>query len=213
MRWFGLVFSGFLLLASACGGGANDEGAAVEDAATDPVRAALETEFAPALLRDLPLLKEEEASCISDVFLAGLPDFETAPENPNAAAAKMVIAAQAAQERCLTPDRIVELGENPATVLKFEPAEEAFLLAVREIGEGLDTGDQKLLDAGQLACSLARESGSVEALVARLSATPRTSAQTAANLSPLLGRVLPLEELLIFSTVAVVSLCPEVSNR
>jgi hypothetical protein len=48
--------------------------------------------------------------------------------------------------------------------------------------------------------------------VARLAATPAASARAAADLSPLLGTVLQVEELITFSTIAVVALCPEVTD-
>ena len=95
MHWFGLVLVGLVVLASACGGGAGNEGAPDEGASTDPVqerletdpvRDALESELKPALLRDLPLLEEEEASCITATILAELPDFETALGDPNSIA-------------------------------------------------------------------------------------------------------------------------------
>jgi len=75
-------------------------------AASDPVRDALEVKIEPLLLRSLPGLEEEEASCLSGAILAKLPDFGTAPEDTAFVAVEIV----AAMERCLTPDRIVELG-------------------------------------------------------------------------------------------------------
>ena len=218
MRWFGLFFVGLVILASACGGDTSDEGVPDEDArdeaaTTDPIRDALETKLEPALLRDLPLLEEKEASCINDVVLAELPDFGSSPEDPASLAAEIVAATKAAQERCLTPDRIAELRGNEAVVLKREPAEEAFILVVRGVAGGLNTEDQKLVDAGYLVCALAEETGSLETLVAQLAATPGASAKTAADLSPLLGRILRAEELITFSTIAVAALCPEVGDR
>lgn len=213
MRWFGLVLSGFVILTSACGSGTSGEGAAETDATTDPIRGVLATEFAPALLRDLPLLKEEEADCISDAILMEMPDTGTALEDPNTFAAEMVTAAQVAQDRCLTSDRILELGGSASAGRELEPGEEAFLLAVKEIGDGWNTEDQDLVEAGELACGLAKASGSLDTLVTLLATNPAASAHTAANLAPLLGRVLRVEELIVFSTAAVMSLCPEFRNR
>ena len=222
MHWFGFVLVGLVILTSACGGGTGDEGApdegnatdpAQERLETDPVRDALESELKPALLRDFPLLKEEEASCISDAILEELPDFGTALEDPASFAAEILSGTQAAQERCLAPDRIAELLDaNQTVVLTSEPAEKAFLLLVRGVAGGLNTEDQELVDAGYLVCALAEEAGSLETLVARLAATPVASAKIAADLLPLLGRVLRAEELITFSTTAVVALCPEISD-
>ena len=220
MRWFGFVLLGLVvLLASACGGGASEEGApdgrASEEgapdggAAIDLVRDALEAQLEAALLRDLPLLEEEEARCISDAILAAMPAFETALEDPNFFAEQMLAGVQAAQERCLAPGRIAELEEAEALVRTPEATEAAFLLVVRRVVGGLDAGDQELVGAGYLVCGLAEEAGSLDTLLARLAATPETSAKAAADLAPSLGRILGAEELITFSTIAVVTLCPE----
>jgi hypothetical protein len=162
-----------------------------------------------ALLSDIPLLQEEEASCLSDAILAELPDFEGALEDLELFSDEIVAGTQAAQGRCLTPERLAELQQSDATAPTRGPEEEAYLLVVRVVAGGLDTEDQELVDAGYLACGLAEEAGSLETLVARLAATPRASAGVAADLLPLVGRVLEVEELIIFSTIAVVALCPE----
>jgi hypothetical protein len=213
MRWFGIVLVGLAILTSACGGGTSDEGAPDEGAAADPVRDAFEAQLEAALLRDLPLLEEEEAACISDAVLAVMADFETALDDPVFLAEEMLAGVQAAQERCLTPDRIAELEGDEALALTPEPAERAFLLVVRGVVEDLDTEDQELVGAGYLMCGLAEEAGSLDTLLARLAATPETSARVAADLLPSLGRVLEAEELITFSTMAVVALCPEVDDR
>ena len=219
MHRFGLVLVGLAIMASACGGGGGDERTSDERTTTDPVqkrleadpvRDALETQLKPALLRDFPLLEVDEASCITDAILADLPEFETALEDPNSIAMEILASSQAAQESCLTPDRIAELETTESVVPTRVPAEEAFLLNVRGVAGGLDTEDQKLVDAGYLVCALAEEAGSLETLAARLAATPEASARIAANLLPLLGRILEAEELIIFSTLTVVALCPEI---
>ncbi len=87
------------------------------------------------------------------------------------------------------------------------------VIGARGVVGGLDTEDQKLVDAGYLVCAIAKEAGSLETLAARLAATPGASARIAADLSPLLGRVLRAEELMRFYTIAVVALCPEISDR
>jgi hypothetical protein len=160
--------------------------------------------LAAALLRDLPLLEQEEADCISNALLAAIADSETALEDIDLFAEGILAGTRAAQERCLMPDRIAELG-----VRTREPAEEAFVLVVRAITQGLDAEDEELVGAGYLVCGLAQEAGSLDILLARLAATPRASEEVAADLSPLLGRVLSAEELITFSANAVATLCPE----
>ena len=213
MRWLGLTLVGLAVLLGACGGGTSDEGAPDEGAATDPVRNALEANLEAALLRDLPLLSEEEAGCINDAILAELPDFDTALEDPAVLAEEILAGVQAAQERCLTPDRIAELEASEGEAVALEPEEEAFLLVARGVAGGLDSEDQELVDAGYLVCGLAEEAGSLVTLLERLAAAPAASAKAAADLSPLLGSVLRAEELITFSTIAVVALCPEVDDR
>ena len=159
------------------------------------------------------MLEEEEAGCISDAILAELPDSEIALEDPTLYAEEILAATEAAQERCLTPDRLAELEESEATSLTREPEEEAFLLVARGVAGGLDSEDQELVDAGYLVCGLAEEAGSLVTLLERLAAAPAASAKAAADLSPLLGRVLRAEEFITFSTIAVVALCPEVDDR
>ncbi len=212
MRWVGLALVGLALLATACGGRASDEGAPDESAATDPGQeGALEANLETALLRDLPLLVEEEASCISDAILAALPDSDTALEDIDieVIADEILAGAHAAQERCLTPDRIAELEQDEAAIRTRGPEEEAYLLAVRDAVGGLDGEDQELVEAGYLVCGLAEGAGSLDTLLALLAATPESSAEVAAGLLPLLGRVLELQELMIFSTMGVATLCPE----
>lgn len=213
MRWFGMFLVGLVTLTSACGGGTSDENAPEKGTATDPIRAALEDQLEAGLLRDLPRLEEEEAGCISEAVLSELPDFDTALEDPEMFAEELLARTRAAQERCLTPDRIAELTGDEAADLAREPAEEAYLLVVRGVAGGLDTEDQELVDAGYLVCGLAEEAGSLATLVALLAATPEASARAAADLSPLVGTVLRAEELITFSTIAVVALCPEVDDR
>ncbi len=224
MRWCSLILVGLAVLLGACGGGTSDEGAPDQSAATeqaaetdegaetDPVRDDFEANLESALLRDLPLLEEEEASCISDGILAELPDVDTAPEDPAVLAEEILAGIEAAQERCLTADRIAELERDEAVVRTRGPEEEAFLLVARGVAGGLDTEDQELVDAGYLVCGLAEEAGSLETLLERLAAAPAASARAAADLSPLLGKVLGAEELIIFSTIAVAALCPEVDD-
>ena len=210
MRSFGLTLVGLAVLMGACGGGTSDE--PEQGSETDPVRDALEGNLESALLRDLPLLEEEEASCISDAILAELPDFGPAVEGPESFAEEILAATEAARERCLTPDRIAELEASEAVALMREPEEEAFLLVARGAAGGLDSEDQEPVDAGFLVCVLAEEAGSLETLLERLAAAPAASARAAANLSPLLGKVLGAEDLIIFSTIAVAALCPEVDD-
>ncbi len=216
MRWLGLTLVGLAVLMGACGGGKSDEpeqGAATDQGAeTDPVRDALEANLESGLLRDLPQLSEEEAGCFSDAILAELPDAEIALEDPALYAEGILAATQAAQERCLTPERIAELEASEGEALALEPEEEAFLLVARGVAGGLDSEDQELVDAGFLVCGLAEEAGSLETLLDRLVAAPAASARAAADLSPLLGKVLGAEDLIIFSTIAVAALCPEVDD-
>lgn len=178
---------------------------------TDQVRDDLETDLELALLRSLPLLEEEEASCISDNVLAEFPDFNTAPEDPAVLAEEILAGIQAAQERCLTLDRIAELEADEGAAGARGPEEEAYLLVVRGVAGGLDTEERELVEAGYLVCGLAEEAGSLETLVARLAASPAASARAASDLSPLLGKVLQVEELITLSTIAVVALCPGVN--
>jgi hypothetical protein len=201
---------GLALLIGACGGGTSD--GPEQGSETDPVRDALEANLESALLRDLPLLEGEEASCISDAILAELPDFGTALEDPESFAEEILATTEAAQERCLTPDRVAELEAIEGEALTREPEEEAFLLVARGVAGGLDSEDQELVDAGYLVCGLAEEAGSLETLLERLVVAPAASARAAANLSPLLGKVLQVEELITLSTIAVVALCPEVDD-
>lgn len=223
MHWFALALVGLIIVAVACGGGTGDEGASGGPTGNegpsgegkpieDRLREILEARLGPALIRDLPALEEEEARCISDALLAGLPDFRVALEDVESFAAEVLDGSRAAQESCLTPDRSAELEANLTEVLTREPVEEAFLLVVRGQPLGLDADDGKIVDAGYLLCAFAEEAGSLDILVERLAGTPTSSAKVVANLMPLLGRVLQDQELITFSTTAVVTLCPEVSG-
>lgn len=120
---------------------------------------------------------------------------------------------RAAQESCLTPERLAELETDETVVLARDPAEEALLLLARGVAGGLDAEDQDLVEAGYLMCAFAEEAGSLDVLLARFTATPEASAKLAADLLPLVGKVLRDEELILFATTAVVALCPEDSER
>ena len=232
MRWFAWVLVGLVILGGACGGvtgdtpdtgdtgieaapgqGTGDEGASGGDITVENLfRDALEAKLEPSLLRELPALEEEEASCLSDAVLAELPDFRTALADIESFAEDVLDATQAAQEGCLTPERIAELGVDETAVLPRESAEKAFLLVIRGKDRDLDAEDQEIVDAGYLLCGFAEEAGSLDTLVDRLSGTPASSAKVVANLMPLLGKVLRDKELITFTTTAVVILCPEVSG-
>ena len=214
MRWLGLILIALAGLMIGCSRGSSDDGPPDEGASTDPAAESAEGNFESALLRELPLLEEEEASCLSDAILDLLPDVDDPLEDdPEALAAELLAGARAAEENCLTPDRIAQLEESTAAVGQLEPEEEAYVLVVRGIAGGLETADQELLEAGYLVCGLAEEAGSLETLLAQLARTPVASARAAADLSPLLGTVLEIEEFITFSTVAVVALCPDDADR
>ncbi len=213
MHRFVLFLVGLVVLAIACGGGtADEESPGGNDSTGNPIRDALVDNLATGLLRDIPLLEVAEANCISEAILATLPDFGSALEDPDSFAQEILAETRAAQEHCLTPDRIAELEAAGTVVLTREPAVDAFLLLVRLSGGGLEGEDRELVDAGYLMCALAEEAGSLDELLARLTATPEASAKLAADLLPLLGKLLRDEELATFATTAVVSFCPEISE-
>ncbi|MCH8849912.1 MAG: hypothetical protein IIC89_03700 [Chloroflexi bacterium] len=213
LRWLGPILIVLAGLAIGCSGGTSDQDAPGESASPDPTPIISDDDFQSALLRDLPLLEEEEASCISDAILKLLPDLDAPLEDVDVLAVEILVGAQAAQEKCLTPERIAELEESVAVVRPLEPEEEAYVLVVRGVAGGLDTEDQELLEAGYLVCALAEAATSLETLLVQFAQTPLASANAAQELSPLLGKVLQLEELITFSTVAVVALCPGGTDR
>lgn len=213
MRWLGLILIALAGLMIGCGGGTSDQGAPSESASTGPTPIISDDDFKSALLRDLPLLEEEEAKCISDAVLDLLPDVDVSPEDDlEAIAAEILAGTEAAQEKCLTPERIAELAESAASVRPLEPEEEAFVQVARGIAGGLDAEEQDLLEAGYLVCGLAETAASLETLLVQFAQTPASSASAAQELSPLLGKVLQLEELITFATITVVALCPGVDG-
>lgn len=179
---------------------------------TGVVRQAIEDELETMLLRELPLLNDDEARCIKDAVLEKLPDFESALDDPTLFVDELLADIRTAQERCLSPARLAELEENEAQVRTPEPAETAFLSLVR--GSILEIGgnDEEIVSAGYLVCDLAQEVEGLDPLLRRLTATPRASEELAEDLSTSLGSVLVLEELVTFSINAVLSLCPEYDN-
>lgn len=209
-----IALLGLALLLSACGGNSSEGGAATGSAlpSADFIRSALEEQLAGQLLLDLPLLTSEEAGCISDAVLAGLPDFEDALDDPLLFTEILLGSIVGAQESCLTPDRIAELEADQALASTPEPDERTFLLVIRGATQGLTADDQELISAGYLMCRLAEDAGSLGTLLTRIATTPNASEELAAQLSPLLGRVLSLDELLAFSSNAIAILCLEVNE-
>ncbi len=179
---------------------------------TGPVRSAIEDQLEAVLLRELPLLNDEEASCIKDAVLAELPDFESALDDPILFVDELLADIRAAQERCLSPERIAQLEAYAARVRTPEATETAFLSVVHTSILDIDANDEEIVSAGYLVCDLTQEVGGLDTLLRRLTATPRTSEDLAENLSTSLGVVLVLEELVTFSINAVLSLCPEYDN-
>ncbi len=213
LRWLGPILIVLAGLEIGCSGGTGDQDAPGEIASPDPTPIISDDDFRSALLRDFPLMEEEEARCISDAILDVLPRVDGSPEDDiKALAAEILAGTQAAQEKCLTPDRIAELEESAEEIRPLEPEEEAYVLVARGIAGGLNTEDQELLEAGYLVCGLAETATSLEILLVQFAQTPAASANAAEELSPLLGKVLQLEQLFTFATVAVVALCPDIDG-
>lgn len=210
MLRLGFVLVALAALLGACGNSAGD--AATETIEPDRLRNLLQSTLKSALLNEIPLLIESEASCIADAILTEMPDTSVALEDSQLYAAEVVAATRGAQEKCLTAERITALEEAGALPTALEPFEEAFLFAARDVGGGLFGSDLDIVGAGYLMCSLANEAGSLSILLQRLAATPASSARTAADLSPLIGQVLQVEDLMTFGTVAVGGLCPELNG-
>ncbi len=199
-------------LTSATPGEPTGEGTPDGTVETGAVRQAIEDELEAVLLRDLPLLNDDEARCIKDAVLEKLPDFESALDDPMLFVDELLADVRTAQERCLSPERLAELEANEEQVHTPEPAESAFLSLVHGSILEISVSDENIVSAGYLVCDLAQEVGGLDPLLRRLTATPRASEELAEDLSTSLGRVLVLEELVTFSINAVLSLCPEYDN-